>query len=414
MRVSTVQTFNNGVNNMQRVSGLAADTQRQISTGRKFLSPSDDPVAATRILQLNQELASRDQFKQNITAVTNRLSLEETVLTGVTNVLQRIRELSVQSGAGSLNASDRKSLALEVKVRTDEMLGLLNTRDSNGEYLFSGHKGSVQPFVNGGGGSYKFVGDEGERLVQIASGTFIASRDSGKSIFEDVRAFEKTFVTNKNPRNTANPPASINVGRVADQAAFDAFHPEDAYIVFEPVEARQPPSVNYTVRRKSDNRVVDGLQNEAFVAGAKIEFEGLSVRISGTPDVGDSFRVESTSKQSVLTTMGRFAEGMSSLDDSFEGRAQIDSLVAQTLENLDNAQSSIQEARSRIGGRLNTLESTQNMHEDVELLSQEVLSQLQDVDFAEAVSRLSLETFILEASQQSFARIANLSLFNSL
>ncbi|MFT5794733.1 MAG: flagellar hook-associated protein 3 FlgL, partial [Saprospiraceae bacterium] len=85
-----------------------------------------------------------------------------------------------------------------------------------------------------------------------------------------------------------------------------------------------------------------------------------------------------------------------------------------TLENLDNAQSSIQEARSRIGGRLNTLESTQNMHEDVELLSQEVLSQLQDVDFAEAVSRLSLETFILEASQQSFARIANLSLFNSL
>ncbi|MFT7041720.1 MAG: flagellar hook-associated protein 3 FlgL [Candidatus Azotimanducaceae bacterium] len=414
MRVSTVQTFNNGVNNMQRVSGLAADTQRQISTGRKFLSPSDDPVAATRILQLNQELASRDQFKQNITAVTNRLSLEETVLTGVTNVLQRIRELSVQSGAGSLNASDRKSLALEVKVRTDEMLGLLNTRDSNGEYLFSGHKGSVQPFVNGGGGSYKFVGDEGERLVQIASGTFIASRDSGKSIFEDVRAFEKTFVTNKNPRNTANPPASINVGQVADQAAFDAFHPEDAYIVFEPVEARQPPSVNYTVRRKSDNRVVDGLQNEAFVAGAKIEFQGLSVRISGTPDVGDSFLVESTSKQSVLTTMGRFAEGMSSLDDSFEGRAQIDSLVAQTLENLDNAQSSIQEARSRIGGRLNTLESTQNMHEDVELLSQEVLSQLQDVDFAEAVSRLSLETFILEASQQSFARIANLSLFNSL
>lgn len=414
MRVSTVQTFNNGVNNMQRVSGLAADTQRQISTGRKFLSPSDDPVAATRILQLNQELASRDQFKQNITAVTNRLSLEETVLTGVTNVLQRIRELSVQSGAGSLNASDRKSLALEVKVRTDEMLGLLNTRDSNGEYLFSGHKGSVQPFVNGGGGSYKFVGDEGERLVQIASGTFIASRDSGKSIFEDVRAFEKTFVTNKNPRNTANPPASINVGRVADQAAFDAFHPEDAYIVFEPVEARQPPAVNYTVRRKSDNRVVDGLQNEAFVAGAKIEFQGLSVRISGTPDVGDSFLVESTSKQSVLTTMGRFAEGMSSLDDSFEGRAQIDSLVAQTLENLDNAQSSIQEARSRIGGRLNTLESTQNMHEDVELLSQEVLSQLQDVDFAEAVSRLSLETFILEASQQSFARIANLSLFNSL
>jgi flagellar hook-associated protein 3 FlgL len=414
MRVSTLQTFNSGVNNMQRVSTLAAETQTQIATGRKFLTPSDDPVAATRILQLNQELASRDQYKQNITAVTNRLSLEESVLNGVTNVLQRIRELSVQAGDGSLNKDDRKSLAIEVKVRTDEMLGLLNTRDTNGEYLFSGYKGSVQPFVNGGGGSYKFVGDEGDRAVQIAAGTFISSRDSGKSIFEDVRAFEKTFVTNNNPRNTASPPATVNVGQVLDQETFDAFHPEDAYIVFEPVDARQPPAVNYTVRRKSDNRVIDGLQNEAFVSGAKINFQGLSVRISGTPDVGDNFLVESTSKQSVLTTMGRFAEGMSSIDDSFEGRARIDSLVAQTLENLDNAQTSILEARSKIGGRLNTLESTQSMHEDVELLSQEVLSQLQDVDFAEAVSRLSLETFILEASQQSFAKIANLSLFNSL
>jgi flagellar hook-associated protein 3 FlgL len=414
MRVSTVQTFNNGVNNMQRVSGLAADTQRQISTGRKFLSPSDDPVAATRILQLNQELASRDQFQQNITGATNRLSLQESVLDGATNVLQRVRELSVQAGAGSLNASDRQSLATEVKGRTDEMLGLLNTRDANGEYLFSGYNGSVQPFVDGGSGSFKFVGDEGDRQVQIAASTFISSRDSGKGIFEDVRAFEKTFVTNNNPRNTAVPPAQVNVGQVFDQEAFNSFHPEDAYIVFEPIEAILPPEVNYTVRRKSDNRVVDELQNKVFVSGAKIEFQGLSVRISGTPDVGDNFLVESTSKQSVLTTMGRFAEGMSSFDDSAEGRAQVDNMVAQTLENLDNALASMLEARSKIGGRLNTLESTQSMHEDVELLSKDVLSQLQDVDFAEAVSRLSLETFILEASQQSFAKIANLSLFNSL
>jgi flagellar hook-associated protein 3 FlgL len=409
-----MQTFNSGVSNMQRVSGLAAETQTQISTGRKFLAPSDDPVAATRILQLNQELASRDQFQQNITGATNRLSLQESVLDGATNVLQRVRELSVQAGAGSLNASDRQSLATEVKGRTDEMLGLLNTRDANGEYLFSGYNGSVQPFVEGGSGSFKFVGDEGDRQVQIAASTFISSRDSGKGIFEDVRAFEKTFVTNNNPRNTAVPPAQVNVGQVFDQEAFNSFHPEDAYIVFEPIEAILPPEVNYTVRRKSDNRVVDELQNKVFVSGAKIEFQGLSVRISGTPDVGDNFLVESTSKQSVLTTMGRFAEGMSSFDDSAEGRAQVDNMVAQTLENLDNALASMLEARSKIGGRLNTLESTQSMHEDVELLSKDVLSQLQDVDFAEAVSRLSLETFILEASQQSFAKIANLSLFNSL
>ena len=82
--------------------------------------------------------------------------------------------------------------------------------------------------------------------------------------------------------------------------------------------------------------------------------------------------------------------------------------------NLDSAQTNLLEARSKVGARLNTLESTQALHEQVDVVSRQVLSELQDVDFAEAVSRLSLQTFILEAAQQSFARIANLSLFNFL
>jgi flagellar hook-associated protein 3 FlgL len=414
MRISTIQTFNTGVNNMQRVSGLAKETQNQISTGRKFLSPSDDPVAATRILQLNQELASRGQYQKNITAVTNRLALEESVLTGISDVMQRIRELTVQAGDGSLNVDDRRALGQEVQTRTQQVLGLMNTQDANGEYIFAGYKGSTQPFVDGGGGSFKFEGDEGDRLVQIGATSFVSSRDSGKAIFEEVAAFNLTFVTTTNPRNTSLPPAVINVGEVHDQAAFDAFHPEDAYIEFEPVDDVVPPRVNYTVRRKSDDRVVEGLHNKLYTSGGKISFQGISVRISGNPDVGDNFLVESTSKQSLLTTMGRFSEGMTSTDVSPEGRARLTNLVEQTLQNLDNAQTSVLEVRSKIGSRMNTLESTQSTHEDVALLSKEVLSQLQDVDFAEAVSRLSMETFILQAAQQSFAKIANLSLFNSL
>ncbi|MCB1646958.1 MAG: flagellar hook-associated protein FlgL, partial [Pseudomonadales bacterium] len=358
MRVSTIQTFNNGVNNMKRVSGLAAETQNQISTGKKFLTPSDDPVAATRILQLNQELVLRDQYKKNITSVTNRLSLEESVLNGVSDVLQKIRELSVQAGDGSLTPEDRGFLAQEVSTRLEEMLGLLNSRDANGEYIFAGYRGNTQPFVDGGGGGYRFQGDEGERLVQIGATTWVSSRDSGKQIFEDIPAFNKTFVTSNNPRNTAIPPGSVSVGRVIDQAVFDEFHPDDAYIVFEPPDAIEPAGANFTVRRMSDNRVIDGLQNERFVSGDAIQFAGIQVRISGNPDVGDSFMIESSSRQSVLTTLGRFAEGLNTIDGSPEGREQIEALVGQTIENLDSAQTSILEARSKIGSRLNTLEST--------------------------------------------------------
>ena len=414
MRVSTIQTFNRGIADIQRVSNAGNTTQEQISTGRKVLRPSDDPVAATRILQLNQEIAAREQYQRNITSVTNRLSLEDSVLSGIGDVLQRVREIAVQLGSGSLSQQDRGFLAEEVNIRQEELLGLLNTKDSNGEYIFAGYKGSTQPFVDSGGGGFKFQGDEGERLVQIGATTFVSSRNSGKPLFEEIPSDSNNFVTSNNPRNTAVPPATITVGQVLDQEVFDQFFPEDAYIEFEPADAIEPPGLNYTVRRSSDNRVIEGLQNERFVSGNQIVFEGIAVRITGTPDPGDSFIVESSSQQSVLTTLSRMVEGFQSFDDTPQGRQQVTDLVNSSLNNLDSAQTKILEGQSKVGARLNTLESTQALHEQVDLVSQDVLSQLQDVDFAEAVSRLSLETFVLEAAQQSFARIANLSLFNSL
>ena len=414
MRVTTIQTFHRGISDIQRVSNAGNETQAQISSGKKFLRPSDDPVAATRILQLNQEIVAREQYQRNIVSVTNRLSLEDSILSGVGDVLQRVREISVQLGDGSLSQEDRGFLAEEVNIRLEEMLGLLNTKDANGEFIFAGYKGNTQPFVDGGGGGYKFQGDEGERLVQIGATTYVTSRDSGKALFEEIPADSKSFVTTNNPRNTAVPPANVTVGTVLNQEAFDAFFPEDAYIEFESADAISPPGLNYTVRRSSDNRVIEGLENERFVSGNQITFQGIGLRITGTPDPGDSFMIESSSQQSILTTIGRMVEGFRSFDDTPRGRQQVADLVASSINNLDNAQTSLLEGQSKVGARLNTLESTQALHEQVDLVSQDILSQLQDVDFAEAVSRLSLETFVLEAAQQSFARIANLSLFNSL
>ena len=112
--------------------------------------------------------------------------------------------------------------------------------------------------------------------------------------------------------------------------------------------------------------------------------------------------------------MSGLIEGLRTLDDNPEDSASLDELLETTLLNIDFAQTSVSEVRSEIGGRLNTVENIDNLHQDVDLVSQEVLSNLQDVDFAEAVSRLSLQSFLLEAAQQSFTQINRLSLFNSL
>ncbi|MEC8427687.1 MAG: flagellin, partial [Pseudomonadota bacterium] len=89
-------------------------------------------------------------------------------------------------------------------------------------------------------------------------------------------------------------------------------------------------------------------------------------------------------------------------------------LIQDTLNNLENAQTSVLEVRSEIGARLNTIESTKALHEEVEIVSKQLLSNLQDLDYAEAVSQLSFESFVLEAAQKSYAKISGLSLFNSI
>ena len=107
-------------------------------------------------------------------------------------------------------------------------------------------------------------------------------------------------------------------------------------------------------------------------------------------------------------------DSLDTLQDNPTDSATLDILIEDTLTNLANAQTSVSEVRSQLGARLNVVENARNLSDDVRLVSQEVLSELSDVDFAEAVSRLSLQTFLLEAAQQSYTTISRLSLFNQL
>lgn len=412
MRISTMQSFNTGLRSLLDNGMQVKDTQQQISTGRRVLTPADDPVASTRILQLQQDLSLREQYQKNITAALNRQSLEDATLNGVTENVARIRELVVAAGNGATTLEDRSYIALEIDERMDALVDLMNTKDASNEYIFGGFKGDTLPFQLRAGGGYEYKGDDGQRQLTISSNTRVETGDNGKNIFIDIPAAKKTFDPYANPNNTGT--GIIGRGIVYDQAAYDAFYPEDIIIEFNDNAAVSPAAPNFTVKQKSDGRPIDGLKFVPYSTGETITVAGISIKLAGQPNAGDSFIVDSSPKQSLTDTVQRLSEGLRSLDDNPLDSAALTNLLADTLTNLDHAQTSVSETRSKVGGRINTLENIQGLHADVTLVSQDILSKLQDVDFAEAVSRLSLESFLLEASQQSFAKISNLSLFNQL
>ncbi|MDX5297459.1 MAG: flagellar hook-associated protein FlgL, partial [Gammaproteobacteria bacterium] len=147
MRISTQQIFGNGVSSMQKLSAQQQMTQQQIASGKRVLNPADDPAAATRILQMTDEIARIEQFKKNVDSVDNRLKQEDATLGSITDVLTRVRELAIQSGDGALSAEDRKFIAAELRQRLEQMAGLMNTRDATGEYIFAGHQGGKPAFA---------------------------------------------------------------------------------------------------------------------------------------------------------------------------------------------------------------------------------------------------------------------------
>ncbi|MNO73217.1 Flagellar hook-associated protein 3 [compost metagenome] len=429
MRISTIQAYNNSVSGLQRNYGNVTRTQEQISTGKRLLTPADDPVASVRLLQLSQEQALNGQYKTNITAAKNSLNSEEAILASIGNVLQRVREIAVQAGNGAQDSSDKQALATELAQREDELLNLLNSKDANGKYLFSGSQGDIQPFLRNPDGTYSYQGDESQRQVQIASSTFLPISDSGKELFENV--FNANRVTTQAAAGNSGT-GRISLGMVEDKLAYDSVFPASNppsasdgvgihfldpknYVIYDantiPDWSAYDPASPPAWQLSSGSIDSDELTKDV------IRYGGASVILDGTPKAGDEFKINrdpANEKRGMLDTVSDLRKALENGADTPGGSKAIRDATGVALSNLDAASNQILKVRGQIGARLNTIDSTETFIDDVSLVNTGVMSDLQDLDYAEAISRLSMQSTILQAAQQSYVKVSGLSLFNFL
>ena len=411
-RISLTQIFSRGLSGILSTQAQVTKTQQQISTGKRVLTPSDDPIASARILQLESEQARTVQYQKNIDGATTSLEMEESQLEAFGNILQLVREKVVQAGDGALSFNDRQAIAEELATRLDELGALANSRSASGEYIFGGYKGEQEPFVRVGN-DYTYRGDDGQRFLQIASSTQVATNDSGNAIFMAVQQANVEVAANAG--NTSS--ATISRGRVVDQTAFNAtFTGPTATFQISVTGFTAPDQYTYDVIDSGGATVVTGATftaNEPFTSGGT-EFRIVGDPIGTAPAVGDDFTLTPPTTQSVFGTVGKLVDGLRAYGDSPTGKLRLEDLIGETLDNLYNAEENINVVRSRVGARLNTLDSTKALHEGTDEVTQKVLADVRDIDYAESISKMTQENFVLQAAQQSFAKIAGLSLFDFL
>lgn len=402
IRISSQQIFSGGINRLQELNSSLNQTQEQISTGKRVNKPSDDPVAAARILKLDQELSRIETYQRNAGLAENRLQQEESALASSVDVIQRIRELTVQAGNGSLSPNDRKSISSELKERIGQLANIANTRDASGEYIFSGFQGSTAAFGKDSSGSWVYQGDEGQRVLEIDDGVTVPISDHGKGIYSSVPA---AVFAESDPGNAAA--ARIDGIEVTNDGALSAVSPDDITITVD-TGAGTVSAVN------SRTGAPLTVTPATYTSGESFEVAGVQATITDAGD-GDEFTLRAGERQSVFATIENLIDGLDNIDKgSPAGQAAYDDLIAASLQNLDNAQESIVQKQTEIGGRLNAVDSTKSFLEDSSVYSEDIRSQLRDVDYAEAISNLSFQSFVLQAAQQSFAQVSQLSLFDRL
>lgn len=188
MRIGTLQIFRQGVNSILEQQTQLFRTQQQLSTGRRIVNPSDDPIGSAQLIGLSESLQVTEQYQRNIERARTRLELEDTALASIGDALQRARELTVQGLNDTNSADERAAMAKEVRQILDEVLGLANRKSENGEYLFAGYQGQVTPFSHDGAGNFSYAGDLGQRAIQIGPARQIADGDPGETVFLDIAA----------------------------------------------------------------------------------------------------------------------------------------------------------------------------------------------------------------------------------
>ena len=402
MRVSTSLIFSTGTAAMMRKQAEMLHTQQQLAAGKRVMQPSDDPIAAANALTTQQSLALSGQYARNQGFAQGTLGLAEATLAQVGDVMQDVRVLAMSAGNGSLSGSDRKSLALELRGKTEALLGLANTRDGAGGYLFAGYQESTQPFVVTNAG-VMYQGDQGGRELQVSAQRMLQIGASGASVFEGGKAGNGSFTVAATQTNTGS--GFADTGHVTNPAAVTGH----AYQVLFSVAGGV---TTYDV--VDTTTALNITSGAAYTPGMAMGFDGLQFSMSGAPNAGDSFQVAPSARQSVFKTLDDLATALESIAAGTIKESVFQNRLGNAIASIDQASDQVLAIRTGFGARLRELDALGTQAADQTLHYQAELSRLIDLDYAEAISSLTQQQTSLQAAQQSYLRVTGLSLFNYL
>lgn len=472
MRISTVWSQQLTVNAMASKQTQLSKVQQQLSTGLKVLTPADDAAGAVKVLDFERTIAKTEQYQNNIATTRGRLNLTESALSSANDILANARELTIRARNDTLNSEDRLSIKIEVDQLIEQLAGTANTQNANGEFIFSGDLSTAPTFEkNATTGEYVYQGGQKQRALQISPTRQVADGELGFNVFEDLDSVSPAKDEN-GKRSVFNILKALSDGLAATFTATPAEITGDKFLRYgldytggtakfnlvasaekagpapfptvppTPVAlTAAPPTIDLSGKSfanadalaiEINNQLaltpalpaIDVFPNTGIPAGSnysnviqarsngnKIEFVSVATSTSGK---GSGSIITISNVAGTFLADAGFTNNQSKTGSDLPvAPVQVlQSQLGDVLTDLDTAQGKVLQASTSVGVRLNVLDDQEAQNEKFILDTETMLAQVQDLDYAEAMSRFQLLSISLQAAQQAFSKARELSLFN--
>jgi flagellar hook-associated protein 3 FlgL len=404
IRLATSAIFNSATTQISNLTTQLATTQNQLSTGQRVLTAADDPIASARALEVTQAQSMNTQFATNRTNAKSSLNLVDQTMQDVTTQIQNIQSLIVTAGNGSYTQSDRQALATQLQGQLTDLIGMANTADGSGGYLFSGYASTTQPFTQTPTGA-TYQGDQGVRTLQVGSSRKMSVTTNGSAIFDAVTTGNGTFQTQAATSNTGS--GIVSPGSVTDRTQLTNHNYSINFAV-----SGDPAVTTYSVNDTTTNPPTAVLSNQPYTDGASISFGGMSTSITGAPADGDSFTVQPSQKQSVFTTIQNLINTLNAPADGSSGKAALANNLATASSNMQNALDNVMTVQATVGSNLKELDTLDTSGSALDTQYTQTLNDLTSADMVKTISLFTQQQQTLQAAQVSFKTMSGLSLFN--
>lgn len=287
MRISTAQFYESSAANYQKNFANVVKSSEEASSLIRVNTAADDPVGASRLLQLGQQASMLNQYAANTNTLKATLGTTEAVMTSIGNVLQRAKELAVSAGNAGYTDADRQASASELGQIEEQLLSLMNSKDENGKYIFAGSKGDTVPFSRNNDGTYSYNGDQVTLDLAIGDTMSMATNSTGWEAFQQAINTSRSQVTMTAPA-VDDGRVTLSNGQVSSNVTYNnKFRSGEPYTV-DFVSGTQLKITDSAGNDVTAEASQGGAFDPSSAAGQAVTFRGVELTLNINLGAGDT------------------------------------------------------------------------------------------------------------------------------